>query len=378
MLGVLEPGGAQLSVLRLARAQTALGVITHLVAGDATPQGIALARQYGFEVEALHVHDQLEDSPRQWTPDPEFARWLSAHLAGADLVHAHMFGAWWAASQVIPAGLPLVASEHNSLSWPRGDHSRAAAAASDRVDQFFVHGPSPHTQIRALGVDPARLAPGRSAITVHPTARPGLVSPRLTFTGRLRADKGPDLLLQALALLDDPPLTYLVGDGPMHREVRHLVADLGLRHKVRLTGWSHEPARYVLGATVHVVPSRQEAWSQSAVTALALGVPVVATAVDGLPVTLTDRRGLLVAPDPASLAAGIQTVLDGKADLDAEAGRRYAAMFQPAPIASYYFDAYNQLAQRRLVAPGGDDTAQLPARHPGHRPPSSPGSTLTA
>ena len=350
VLGVLEPGGAQLSVLRLARAQTALGVTTRLVAGDATPQGIALARHFGFEVEALHVSDDIADSPRQWTPDPLFARWLAGHVGGADLVHAHMFGAWWAASRAVPPGMPLVASEHNALSWPLGNQSRAASDAAGRVDTFFVHGPGPHAHIRDLGVDPARLAPGRSAIAVHTTPRPGLVSPRLTFTGRLREDKGPDLLLRALALMHEPPVTYLVGDGPMHREVRRLVDELGLRQKVHMPGWSQEPARYVVGADVHVVPSREEAWSQSAVTALALGVPVVATAVEGLPVTLADRRGLLVAPDPASLAAGIQRVLDGRADLDAAAGRRYAARFEPAQIAAYYFEAYQQLVRRRVPA----------------------------
>ena len=177
----------------------------------------------------------------------------------------------------------MVASEHNALNWPLGNHSRAAAVATGRVDRFFVHGPGLHAHIRDLGVDPARLLPGRSAIAVHTTPRPGLLRPRLTFTGRLRDDKGPDLLLRALAETPEPPVTYLVGDGPMHRELRRLVDDLGLRRKVRMPGWSQEPARYVVGADVHVVPSREEAWSQSAVTALALGVPVVATAVEGLP-----------------------------------------------------------------------------------------------
>jgi hypothetical protein len=65
----------------------------------------------------------------------------------------------------------------------------------------------------------------------------------------------------------------------------------------------HEPARYVAGASVHVVPSRQEAWSQSAVMALGLGVPVAGTAVDGLAATLGNGRGVLVAPDdPHALA----------------------------------------------------------------------------
>jgi glycosyltransferase involved in cell wall biosynthesis len=133
----------------------------------------------------------------------------------------------------------------------------------------------------------------------------------------------------------------------MGGQVRRLVEQLGLQRTVRLTGWSHEPARYVAGATVHVVPSREEAWSQSAVTALALGVPVVATAVEGLPVTLAERRGLLAAPKPAAIATAIQSVLDGTADIDTAGAKRYAASFQPAHIASDYFAVYQQVLAGR-------------------------------
>src|SRR6185503_12733823 len=105
------------------------------------------------------------------------------------------------------------------------------------------------------------------------------------------------------------------------KEIQRLIDSVGLHRQVRMTGWSYQPARYVAGASVHVVPSREEAWSQSAVTALALGVLVVATAVEGLPTTLAERRGLLVQPDPAALAAGIQSVLDGAADIDTAGAR---------------------------------------------------------
>jgi hypothetical protein len=71
----------------------------------------------------------------------------------------------------------------------------------------------------------------------------------------------------ALALLAAPPPAYLVGDCPTRQAVIQLVAARGLDRRDRLPGWSHEPARYVAepplrgGASVHLVPSRQEAWS---------------------------------------------------------------------------------------------------------------------
>jgi glycosyltransferase involved in cell wall biosynthesis len=347
VIGVLEPGGAQLSMLRLARAQATLGVETRLLAGDATPQGVALAEQFGFEPDVLQMHTEIGHSRRQWTPDPTFARWLGERMGGVDLVHAHMFGAWWAATRSAPQAVPVVASEHNGLTWPLGDFAHSAALAGSRVDRFFAHGPTTRADIASLGGEAARLLAGKSAISSHTTPRPGLASPRLTFTGRLREDKGPDLLVHALASMHDPPATYVVGDGPMSRSLRRLVDRLGLRPVVQLTGWSYEPARYVAGAAVHVVPSREEAWSQSAVTALALGVPVVACRVDGLPTTLADRRGVLVSPSPEGLAAGIQTVLDGAADIDAAEGRRYSSSFHPAQIASEYFAVYQQVLTER-------------------------------
>lgn len=352
VIGVLEPGGAQLSALRLARAQADLGVETRLFAGDATRQGLALAQHFGFEAEVLQVHDEIGHSACQWTPDPGFADWLHGRLADADLVHAHMFGAWWAAATVAPRGVPFVGSEHNAITWPLGHHVQAAKEAARRLDRFFVHGPGPLVFADDLGLRPDQVLFGRSAISLHTTPRPGLASPRLTFTGRLREDKGPDLLVHALAAMREPPVTYIVGDGPMQKEIQRLIDTLGLQRRVRMTGWSYQPGRYVAGATVHVVPSRDEAWSQSAVTAMALSVPVVATEVDGLPTTLAGGRGLLVEPHPGAIAHGIQQVLDGATAIDIAAGRRYAATFEPAAIGAYYLGIYQQLLAARSAVIG--------------------------
>jgi len=176
VIGVLEPGGAQLSMLRLARAQAVLGVETRLLAGDATPQGIALARQFGFEPDVLQVHTDIGHSRRQWTPDVAFAHWLGERMTSVDLVHAHMFGAWWAVARSAPRGLPVVASEHNQLTWPLGDFRRSASAASPRADRFFAHVADPETFARVVGVAPSLVLPGKSAISLHTTPRPGLVS----------------------------------------------------------------------------------------------------------------------------------------------------------------------------------------------------------
>jgi glycosyltransferase involved in cell wall biosynthesis len=354
IVGVLEPGGAQLSALRLSRALAGFGIDSSLLlAGDATGAGIGVARRYGVAIEAFSVDEHRR---LQWTPDDAFVDWLRPRLVGADLVHAHMFGAWWAAAAALQGtGTPLVASEHNAVSWPYGDHSAAAKTAALRVAAFFAHGPAARAFAATLGFDPRRVHGGCSAVEgldVSPLR--GLATPRLTFTGRFREDKGPDLLVEALPLLADElgelPHCYLVGDGSMRPRLQRRTHELGLAERVRFTGWTHQPARYVAGAAVHVVPSREEAWSQSAVVAMGLGVPVVGTAVEGLPLTLGEGRGLLVAPeDPRALAAGIASVLRGEERTDLDGGRAYAARFEAGLVAEQYAAVYRAVVHAGQV-----------------------------
>jgi glycosyltransferase involved in cell wall biosynthesis len=348
ILGVLEPGGAQLFALRLSAELRRHGVATTLLAGDATSPGLELAARYGLPADACRVSEALAAGSLQWTPAPEFAGWLGRRLAGADLVHAHMVGAWWAAARALPPRVPLVASEHNQMSWPEADHTPQARQAARRVDVFFAHGPAVRAWAAGIGLDDGRLRDGRSLVEGLPASPlPGLPVPRLTFAGRFRADKAPDMLVEALALMGAPPPAYLVGDGPQRDSLIRLIRARGLEAVVHLPGWSHEPARYIAGSSVHVVPSREESWSQSAVLALGLGVPVVGTAVDGLARTLGGGRGVLVPPeDPAALAEALSRVLDGERP-DPAPGRMYASQFTPGAAAAVYAAVYRQLLASR-------------------------------
>jgi glycosyltransferase involved in cell wall biosynthesis len=340
-IGILEPGGAQLSALRLSRALRAHGIESRIVAGDATPAGLELARAHGFEVEHFSEVRDL-----QWEACPEFAEWLRERLDGADLVHGHMFGAWWAAATAAPAHIPVVASEHNALAWPRGPRDADAAAVAPRIARFFAHGPASRAWAAQIGVPGERISEGQSAIDgLDATPAGDIPSPRITFAGRFHAEKGPDLLIDALELIADPPPTYLLGDGALRPVLEHRVAELDLGDVVRFSGWHAEPERLIAGPTVHVVPSRRDAWSQSAVLAMGLGVPVVATAVEGLPQTLGGGRGTLVPPDDVrALASAIGAVLAGVQECDLAAARAYAARFTPAGVAERYAAAYRAIA----------------------------------
>jgi glycosyltransferase involved in cell wall biosynthesis len=165
-----------------------------------------------------------------------------------------------------------------------------------------------------------------SAARVH-VARPGTepapVSPRtpgggrLVCVGTLSPLKGQDLLLEALGGLVGLPwrCTLL---GPLDRDPR-FVASLarratatGIADRVRMPGTRTRAALRLEyeDADLLVVPSRAETYGMVVTEALAAGVPVVATAVGGIPEavgrTASGVPGLLVPPDDsAALAAAL-------------------------------------------------------------------------
>ena len=342
VIAKLEPGGAQLSLLRVARALAARGHRTRLLVGFATDAGVALARAHGVEPELMGAEEDL-----QWRCDPAFAAWLEPRLAGADVVHAHMLGAWWAAGHAVARGVPLAASEHNDLAWPGEPQWAAMAEVAGRVDRFYAHSPGARAGVLRVGVREERVVRGVSPVEGFGAAeRPGLPSPRIVFTGRLSPDKGPDVLVEAVAQMIAPPPLLVLGAGVLEPALRARIAAAGLGDVVRLCGWVADPAPWVAGASLQACPSRDEAFSQAAVLAMGLGVPVVGTRVDGFPETLAGGRGLIVEPDdPRALAAALEDVLFGRRTTDLVGARAWARRFGIERVASLYERDYLQLCE---------------------------------
>jgi glycosyltransferase involved in cell wall biosynthesis len=259
-----------------------------------------------------------------------------------------MFGAWWAAALAAPADAPLVASEHNQYLWPDRPYSAEMIEALDRVGVFFAHGPGARDTVLAHGLPLERVREGVSPVVgTQARARPGLPSPRIVFAGRLHADKGPDVLIEALGLLHDPPPTLILGDGHLRPILEETVRELGLEARVSFLGWVPDPGPYIAGASVLAIPSRDESFSQTAIIGLAHGVPVIGTDVDGLPATLGDGRGVLVSPeDPQALAAALEVVLNDQRPRP-QPLRHFTDQYEPARVADVYERTY-----RQLLAPG--------------------------
>ncbi|NOX60893.1 MAG: glycosyltransferase family 4 protein [Chloroflexi bacterium] len=153
-------------------------------------------------------------------------------------------------------------------------------------------------------------------------------APLIFFVGRLVWEKGPDLLVNAMAdvAAEFPDARLIIaGTGPLQDELRGMVQYLGLQKHVHLAGFISDEARNKLYAVadVAVFPSRYEPFGIVALEAMACGTPVVVTDVGGLSeVVEHEVTGLRVAPGRVdAVAAGILQTLRHP-DAAAERARR--------------------------------------------------------
>ena len=125
--------------------------------------------------------------------------------------------------------------------------------------------------------------------------------------GRLIPIKGFDLLVRALpSLIAQIPSArvVLVGEGPERAGLDAIAVSLGVADRLRMTGETADVTTHLAAADVVAVPSRNEGMGRVIVEAMALGLPVVAAAVGGIPDVVTDGEcGRLVEPDDVDALA---------------------------------------------------------------------------
>jgi glycosyltransferase involved in cell wall biosynthesis len=142
------------------------------------------------------------------------------------------------------------------------------------------------------------------------------LAPRLVCLGRLSAEKGQLLLVEAATRLAAKGARFevtLVGDGPLRGTIEAMVAERGLGDRIRLTGSiSTERLREeLLRARALVVPSFAEGLPMVMMEAMALRKPVLATWIAGIPELVRDGiEGWLFAPGSVdALARAIEDCL---------------------------------------------------------------------
>jgi glycosyltransferase involved in cell wall biosynthesis len=175
---------------------------------------------------------------------------------------------------------------------------------------------------------------------------PGAGGPVVGFVGRIEPRKGvADLVAAAPAIRRGAPgaRVVLIGDDPYGSAPDYTAAVNG-SGEVEHVAWVDNAAGVMRHLDVLVLPSHQEPFGTVLAEAMAVGTPVVATRVGGLPEVVTDgvTGRLVAAGKPADLAAAVLQVLAARDTMGA-AAREHARRFDASAYAARV---------ERLIAPG--------------------------
>jgi glycosyltransferase involved in cell wall biosynthesis len=336
----------------------------------------ATEAQFSFTARGARF-EAVEIPPNPTAADYGAVTALRRVLSGrVDIVHAHGLRAGLVAALARPAA-PLVVTWHNAVlggGW-RGRASRLAEAVVARRARVAL-GASADLVARAaaLGAADARLAPvaapdlppprrSRAAVRAELGVAPD--QPLIISVGRLHRQKRYDVLVAAAArwrTLTPAPAVAIAGSGPSYLELAARIS--AARAPVTLLGHRTDVADLLAGADLAVVTSDWEARQLFAQEALRAGVPLVTTAVGGVPDLVGDAAVLVPPGDVDAVDRAVR-------DLLADGARRDLLRRRgPARAAGWPTEADTVAAVSALYA----EIAPHPTGPGGHRPAGGDGA----
>jgi glycosyltransferase involved in cell wall biosynthesis len=308
---------------------------------------------------------------------PYPAPWRSRPQAVPDVVHAHGLRAGLVAALAVRSARsspvrssprrgrggrwPLVVTLHNAVlaRGLRGGASRLVERVVARSADVVLGASSDLVaRAAAMGAADARLCPvaapalpppGRDRAAVRAELGVPEAVPLVLSVGRLHPQKGYDVLVAAAARWRDRnprPQVLIAGGGPSYLDLAARIS--AERAPVTLLGHRHDVADLLAAADVAVVTSVWEARQLFAQEALQAGVPLVATAVGGLPELVGDAAVLVGPGDVQAVDAAVQRLLDEPATRAAYAARgtaQAATWPTPAQSLSQVQDVYAELVR---------------------------------
>ena len=218
--------------------------------------------------------------------------------------------------------LPLVWTQHGftprnfkqklytwlSLQLCRSQTVRRVACVAKSIADLHVKAGVPANKLQVIANGLPEAAPSPVSKQAN---QPALVG----FVGRLSAEKGPDLFLDALIPLcqQRPELqAFLLGDGPQSEPLQQRIQAAGLQTQIHMPGYQNNVDEWLNRLSVLVLSSRTEGTPMILLEAMQHRTPVVAFAVGGIPDVIHHRTtGLLAtALDSAELSEHIAELLD--------------------------------------------------------------------
>jgi glycosyltransferase involved in cell wall biosynthesis len=347
-------GGTEVATRRIADAVRPLGVQSAALLLSPTDDQVAYFEQAGVPCFA----DRRRPEPSLVREAPRFLldSWKIARLCATfDLVHcADVLAAYYMAVAARLARRPTICHVRNRvIRLPRRDGVFVGAAnhfafvSADTRRRFPMRLPDRRASILYDGVDiPPRTRPAEraaAACAVRAEFRFPADTVIAAMFARVNPQKDYDTLIRAAAILREthPQLRFLViGDNagvPLNRQhfehVQAVAGEAGVLDRFVFTGFREDTHRLMLAADICVLCTHFEGLPLVLIEAMAAGRPCIATAVDGIPETLTDGvTGLLHAHEDAqALAAAIARFADAPdaaeeigTNARAEAERRFS------------------------------------------------------
>ncbi len=228
-------------------------------------------------------------------------------------------------------------------------------------DKLAEYGVSTPMHVIPTGIPMAEFPPG-SGDAFRRQHGIGARRPMLLYVGRVAYEKNIDFLLRALekAIAQIPDLLLTIaGEGPALASLKGLVARLNLQEHVLFVGYLDRRGALLdcyRAADAFVFASRTETQGLVLLEAMALGIPVISTAVMGTRDIVGAGRGARVPQDnETDFAREIVNLMNDpalRAQLGA-AGRAYAADWNAAALAARLADAYEEVigSRRPLSSP---------------------------
>lgn len=155
----------------------------------------------------------------------------------------------------------------------------------------------------------------------------------ILFVGNLVPQKGVEYLIKAKYLMKNPAKLVITGGGPLYDKLKSM-ADTG-EGDIIFTGPRTDVSNLMKAADVVVLPSISEGLPMVILEAMAMGKPIVATKVGGIPAVVDENVGILVNPEsPSELASALDQLLedDRKRKKLGENGLRRALEFSKIKI----------------------------------------------
>jgi glycosyltransferase involved in cell wall biosynthesis len=250
----------------------------------------------------------------------------------------------WLARKSTPAG--RIVHLHTRVFEPRG----SAPVLAEVVDADAVIAVSAAVAHQVRGLQPQVVYPGVATPGPLPARRgPSHV---IGTACRLAPIKGLTYLIRALAIVRRriPEIRLeIAGSGPEQPALEEEIRTLGLRDSVSFLGWQKDLFTPLRTWDVFALPSLDEGLPIAAIEAMASGLPVVASAVGGLPELVIDgATGYLVpSRDPEVLAERLAALLlnpDLRRTMGAAGHARARQHFSEEQMVSAVSDVYDKLA----------------------------------